>query len=525
MTHLCVAIFVQDIAAAKRDIALAAEAGADMVELRIDALTLADAADLGELIEQAVLPCIVTCRPTWEGGHSELSEDDRATLLGMAGDEGASYLDIELKAAWRSFMRAAVDDEPREKRPGLIVSTHDFSGRPDRLYNLIADLNASGGDINKIVWLARTIRDNLEAFELLKTRAKPTIALCMGEAGLISRVLAKKFGGFLTFAALDSGGGTASGQVAVADMKKLYCWDRIGPATKVYGVVGSPIMHSMSPAIHNAAFDEIGHDGIYLPLLVEPGYESFKAFMETFLNFEGLDLSGLSVTIPHKENCLRYLKEKGAEIEPLAESIGTVNTVVVGGSDEGKAALRGFNTDYAAILDSITSALGIGRECLADYRVAVIGAGGTGRTAVAALAHYGATVVVYNRTNERAEELAAEFDGRTGKVVSAPLEKLCDTCCQILINTTSVGMYPKVDDSPLGDRPPKLGPDMLVFDTIYNPMKTKLLQQAEAAGAKTVSGVEMFVCQAVGQFEAWTGKPAPSGIMRQVIERRLSPAR
>src|SRR5205085_9703722 len=151
---------------------------------------------------------------------------------------------------------------------------------------------------------------------------KPMIALCMGEAGLISRILAKKFGAFLTFASLESGSGTAPGQISIHDMKRVYRWDKIGPRTKVYGVVGSPIAHSMSPAIHNAAFDQTGHDGIYVPLLVNEGYESFKAFMESFVPFEGLDLSGLSITIPHKENALRYLTEKGAEVEPLARQIG-----------------------------------------------------------------------------------------------------------------------------------------------------------------------------------------------------------
>ena len=153
----------------------------------------------------------------------------------------------------------------------------------------------------------------------------------------------------------------------------------------MYGVVASPVKHSMSPAIHNAGFDAIGHDGVYLPMLVEASYESFKAFIETFRDFPGLNLSGLSITIPHKENALRYLKEKSLAIEPLAEQIGAVNTFIF---DE--SGIRGINTDYAAILDTITTALSIQREQLAGLRVAVLGAGGTGRTAVAALAAYGA---------------------------------------------------------------------------------------------------------------------------------------
>jgi 3-dehydroquinate dehydratase/shikimate dehydrogenase len=523
VTYLCVPIFVTDLAKAKADIARAAEAGADLVELRIDTLT--DPTQVSELLSASVLPTIVTCRPDWEGGASTLDDAARFRLLDQEIDDAATYIDLELRAVQRTGGWPS-----REKRAGLIVSAHDFSGRPEKLYNLITELNAAPGDVNKIVWMPRTIRENLEAFELLQQRQKPTIALCMGEAGLISRVLAKKFGAFLTFASLDDSSATAPGQVSITDLKRLYRWDAITPETRIYGVVGSPIAHSMSPAIHNAAFEQAGHDGVYLPLLVEPGYESFKAFMETFLHFPGLHLSGLSITIPHKENALRYLQEKGADLDPLAQRIGALNTIVIDGTSEianrksqiaNPFTLRGFSTDYPAILDSITSALNITREQLAEYRVAVIGAGGTGRTAVAALAHYGATVVVYNRTKERADALAGEFNGKTGRVVSARIDKLCDSCCHIYINTTSVGMHPNTDVTPFGDQRPAFSSDTLVFDTIYNPIKTRLLAEAEAAGAKTISGVEMFIRQAAGQFEAWTHKPAPIDLMRRVIEARL----
>ena len=438
MTRLCVAIFVVDEGSARRDIALAAERGADLVELRVDELE--DASVLGRLLADQRLAVIVTCRPTWEGGRSTRSDLDRVRLLGAASNQ-ADHIDVEL----RTFRRQTFD---RDDTGRLILSHHDFEGRPTRLTNVVQELYDAPCHVAKVVWTARSIRDNLEAFEILQARQKPTIALCMGEAGLISRVLAKKFGAFLTFASLDADGGTAAGQVPVADMKGLYRWDAIGPATKVYGVVGSPVGHSMSPAVHNAAFDATGHDGVYLPLLVNPGYESFKAFMESFLAFDGLHLSGLSVTIPHKENALRYLKERGAEVEPLAERIGAVNTIAIDGGT-----LRGSNTDHAAILDTITAALGVDRAALAGVRVAVLGAGGTGRTAVAALAACGATVVVYNRTRDRADALAAEFNGTPGKVVAANWDKLCGSCCDVFVNTTSVGMSPHADASPFGDAP------------------------------------------------------------------------
>jgi 3-dehydroquinate dehydratase/shikimate dehydrogenase len=513
MSHLCFAIFVHEIAQAKRDIILAVEAGADMVELRCDLLPNVE--QIQQILRWIGIPCIVTCRSPSEGGQCELSEEDRVHFLDQMLHVEKIHVDVELRTLQKyPFL---IDDVASQ----LIVSAHDFEGRPDRLYNLLTEMNALPANVNKMVWMARSVRDNLEAFELLRSKSKPMIALCMGETGLISRVLAKKFGGFLTYASLPNDAGTAPGQISIQDMKRLYRWDAIGEKTKVYGVVASPVAHSMSPAIHNAAFDQTGEDGVYLPMLVQPGYESFKAFMETFTNFKPLDLGGLSVTIPHKENALKYLQEKGAQIEPLAIDIGAVNTIIIDRDKNGEPILRGSNTDYHAIIDTICDALKIRPQQLTDYRVAIIGAGGTGRTAVAALAKLGATVVVYNRTQERADALAAEFDGREGKVVSARWEKLCDSCCQIYINTTSVGMHPKMDESPLGDRQPQFTAETLVFDTIYNPLQTKLLKQAADAGAKTVGGIEMFVRQAAAQFTDWTGKSAPMVMMRDVIEQRL----
>lgn len=524
MTNLCVAIFVHTAEQALADAARAAELGADMIEFRIDMVS--NDQIVRDVVSRCVVPCIVTCRPEWEGGESRFPDESRLALLQAGVEAGAAYWDVEYK----TLQRATLPDILFERTAKSIASYHDFAGRPPKLYNLVDEINRSGGLITKVAWTARSIRDNIEVFELLQSRSKSTIALCMGEAGLISRVLAKKFGGFLTFASLGSGDGTAPGQISIEQMKRLYRWDAIGPDTRVYGVVASPVAHSMSPAVHNAAFERVGFDGVYLPMLVEPSYESFKAFMESFLAFEPLHLSGLSVTIPHKENALRYLQWKGADVEELAQRIGAVNTIVVSpspgtpgqGGGEGLS-LRGYNSDYAAILDTIRSALNITREQLADLRIAVIGAGGTGRTAVAALAECGATVVVYNRTKERADALAAEFDGKVGKVVSARMEKLCDCCCQVFVNTTSLGMHPNVDASPLGDRLPSFTPDTLVFDTVYNPMRTKLLAQAQQTGAKAVGGIEMFVRQAARQFELWTNQSAPIDVMRRALESGLAP--
>jgi 3-dehydroquinate dehydratase/shikimate dehydrogenase len=517
MTHLCVSITVEDAAQAQRDLALAAERGADLAELRVDTFT--DAEAIKRLLQNSPLPTIVTCRSVDEGGRSTLDDLHRLSLLIEAGAAGASYLDVEYAAVVEQGW--AGPTKPRSGRPGWIYSSHDFVSRPPQLNQLRIDLANSACDVMKIAWNARSVRDNFEAFEMMRQRQKPTVVICMGEAGLISRVLAKKFGAFLSFASLDDASGTAPGQVTIEQMKRLYRWDAIGENTRVYGVVGQPIAHTMSPAIHNAAFDATGFDGVYVPLLVEASYEAFKAFMEDALACPGLMLSGLSVTIPHKENALRYLLEKGWPVEPLAERIGAVNTIDIDASN-GALSCSGRNTDYAAILDAVTSVQGGTRDDLKGVPVAVLGAGGTGRTAAAALAAFGARVTIYNRTLHRAEALAAELSTVGIAVLAKPLAALAEESADVFVNTTSVGMSPRTDASPFDAGMPAIGPRSLVFDTVYNPPETKLLRQATAAGAKTIGGIEMFVRQAAAQFEGWTQLPAPSEVMRAAVVERLS---
>ena len=492
VTRLCVPILVADAEQARHDVAAAVEAGADVIELRVDYLT--DPAEVRAVTAGFDVPFILTCRPIWEGGHSELTDADRRDLLTKAaeGTGGGWLIDYEGKAEGTV--------------PNRILSRHDFRTRPPTLTRQYADDCATGAAVVKIAWAARSVRDNVEAFELLQQRPKPTVALCMGEAGLPSRVLARKFGAHLTFAALRDDRNTAAGQPTIHDLKTLYRWDRLTARTKVYGVVGDPVAHSISPHVHNAAFDALDFDGVYLPLPVEGSYASFKAFMETWRAFGPLDLSGLSVTIPHKANALRYLDEVGGDVEPLARRIGAVNTVTLDGD-----ALRGRNTDHAAILSTVTDAIGD----VAGRRVAVLGAGGTGRTAVAALADAGADVTVYNRTRAKGDALAAEFGSEArdwGDWGTA----------DAWLNTTSLGMHPNVDASPFDAATPDLTPDTLVWDAVYTPRQTKLLRQAAAAGSRTAGGLEMFVRQAAAQSEEWTGRPAPLDAIRAAAEAALA---
>lgn len=510
MTHLAVAIFVNDLESALADVALAARRGAEMVEFRIDQFT-ADPRKLMALIRRSPLPCIVTCRPTWEGGLYDGDETHRLATLRAAADAQPAYIDLELKAYLRD------PDALNNFTGGLILSSHDFQKRPPDLFQSVETMvHADACRVVKVAWTARSLRDNVQVFELLEAKHKPTIALCMGEAGLPSRVLAKKFGALLTFASTtDDAPGTAPGQVSIDTLKKLYRWDALRPDTQVFGVIGQPVAHSMSPAIHNAGFDATGFNGVYLPMPIPPEYEHFKATITTWLDYAPLHFRGASVTIPHKENLLRFVTEQGGEIEPLAKTIGAANTLTV--RDDGS--LYASNTDYAAALDSVCDAMKLKRDQLRDLRIGVIGAGGAARAIVAGFAHVGAAVTVFNRTPARAEQLATEF---APHVTAASLDAMATSVCDVLINCTPIGMHPNVDATPLAGpiHWPRRGP-AVVFDTIYNPIRTRLLRDAAERGCKTIGGVEMFVRQARTQFELWTGLPAPIDLFRRILTERL----
>ncbi len=477
----------------------AADAGADAVELRLDYLQIPPGRqEIADLLAGAPVETIVTCRPTAEGGKFTGPESDRLAILANAVRLGATWVDVE----------AAVTPHYRPASSGrVILSRHDFKRCPPDLDDIMARLDGSEAAVNKIAFAAAGPQDALRAFDVLRKCHKPTLALAMGQAGLISRILAAKFGAFGTFAALAAGKESAPGQPTIAELVDLYRVKALTPATAVYGVIGCPVAHSMSPAIHNAAFAAAGMDACYVPLLIEPGEHDFRRFMDALLERPWMDWRGLSVTIPHKEHALSYVG--AGNCDALAVKIGAVNTITI--APDGS--LAGDNTDYAGALDALCAGMSITREGLADRRVAVLGAGGVARAIVAALAHYGCEVTVYNRTLQRGQRLAEEFGA-----ASAGLDSLARLDAEIVINCTSVGMHPDVDSSPLEKIPPCV---QAVFDTIYNPVETRLIRQARAAGCAAITGLEMFVNQAVAQFERWTAKPAPRDVMREVVARRL----
>ncbi len=512
MTYLAVPIAAKKLGEAQEQIKAAVDAGAEMLELRTDYLVHLSVGLARQVIGAARelapgLPIIVTCRDYHQGGALRHSNELRTNVLTTAIRAGAEYVDVE----YQNFLSEAVGGKISmalsiRKDARLILSAHNFQTKFSDIRKLHSDiLSMHPGAIAKAVYSAHHINDCFDVLDLLGEAKGDTISFCMDEAGFVTRILAKKLGGFVTFGCIDRSAETAPGQPTVAELKDIYRWDSTGAETELYGVIGSPLGHSLSPVIHNASFAEADLNKLYLPLLVGGGREEFNAFMENILSRPWLGFRGFSITIPHKENALSYVKSKKGVVDPLAERIGAANTIVIGDKQ-----LSIYNTDCGAALDAITSGLGIERAGLKKMPVAVVGAGGVSRAIVAGLAEAKAKVKIYNRTVERAKKLSHEF-----KCDYAPLAELKKLKAQLVINCTSIGMHPDTGQTPVGAS--FLKKDIAVFDTVYNPAETLLLKQAKELGCKTISGVDMFVNQAAEQFKLFTGQDASSELMRRII--------
>jgi len=268
-------------------------------------------------------------------------------------------------------------------------------------------------------------------------------------------------------------------------------------STRVLCVIGHPVSHSLSPVMHNAAIEALNVDYVYVAFHVLP-----ERLGEAVEGFRALEIAGVNVTLPHKERVIEYLDE----IDETARAIGSVNTIV---NSEGR--LKGFSTDGPGFLRSVESEWGKVGGC----RVLVLGAGGSAKAIAFELARIGCEIVIANRTYSRAVDLAQSIGAWGQGACAIPLEReaLAEAVqsVDLLINTTSVGMHPDVEATPF---PPDLiRPGLLVYDLIYNPPRTKLVEEAEARGARALNGLKMLVYQGALSFEMWTGIKPPIDVM------------
>lgn len=468
------------------------EQGAELVEWRIDYLR--ETVDLTRMLKERPGPVIVTCRLPQDGGKWDGNEAERLGLLRQAIVAGADYVDLE-EAAARSVQRWG--DTKR------LVSMHDFRKTPDDIEDIHARLAACDADVVKIATYARRPQDNLRVLELARDAKIPTIGLCMGDIGLPTRLLANKFGSFLTYATFSSDREIAPGQISFRHMVDVYRFNNTSPKTEVYGVIGDPVAHSYSPLIHNASFASLDLDKIYIPFRIpEEDLEEFIAQAPRW------GIKGLSVTIPHKEAVVPCATEN----EPAVEHCAAANTLIFEGDQ-----VRSYNSDIPGAIGALEHALWPnGQTQWERQTVLLLGAGGAAKALAWAVTQRGGKVVVACRTPAKAEDLVQ----RTGaKVVE--WDQRTSVACDVIINCTPIGMHPNVDASPIEKY--SLKPGVVVFDTIYNPENTLLLKHARSQHCQTVSGMEMFVRQAARQFELFTGSSAPLELMRDTVRRAISP--
>ncbi|MCS7045867.1 MAG: shikimate dehydrogenase [Gemmataceae bacterium] len=473
----------------------AAKRGAKLIELRLD--FLAKAPDFKRLLADRPCPLIATFRRPADGGRFAGSEEERQMLIRQAIVAGFDWVDLETDIA---------DRIPRFGKVKRIISYHNLHETPSNLEDLHRHMCQQDADVVKIAVTACQPSDSLRVLKLLKDPPKPTVAIAMGDLGVCTRILGAKYGAPFTYGAFNKERSFAPGLLSVHELQRIYHYEKINRDTQVYGVIGDPVGHSLSPVIHNQAFRKLGINAVYLPFRVPRG--ELAGFLR---DFAAIPVHGYSVTLPHKEAAAKIEGQHDASVDATGAANTLVSTI---------HGWRSYNTDMMAAVESLRAHLPVGEDGkpseLASRTVLVLGAGGVARAVALGLHREGAGVTIANRTFERAVKLAEEIGC---KVIdwAARHNVLCDT----LINCTSVGMFPNMDESPIHSS--YLRPGLLVFDTVYTPETTLLIREAAERGCHVLTGVDMFVRQAALQFKLFTGLDAPFDEMLDAARRALSP--
>ena len=456
-----------------------AVADADLIELRLDSVGDPDVA--GALAGRRC-PAIVTCRPTWEGGMFGGSEPERKALLSEAIRLGAEYVDVEWHARFDDLVA-------HRNGRGIVLSMHDFSGVPADLPDQVQAMRATGAEIVKIAAQTTRLADCVPLLDVgARAGQRGLVVSGMGDHGIATRILAARFGSMWTYA----GALREIGQLSAPSLLRDFHFRSLSDTSDVYGIVGGSVAHSVSPAMHNAAFRAADIDAVYLPLPAVDA-DDFVAFGKA------IGIRGASITIPHKVT----LFDRVDEVNSVARRIGAINTIRVTGGR-----WVGVNTDVSGFLQPLQNSVD-----LKSTRASVLGAGGAARAVAVALSSSGSTVRVHARQTAQAQDIAAMVGAEVGPW---PPES---GSWDLLVNCTPVGMHPRVDESPI---PADHLTGSIVYDLVYNPTTTRLLREAAARGCRTIGGLDMLVGQAEEQFHWWTDTAPAAGVMRDAALKRLA---
>jgi 3-dehydroquinate dehydratase/shikimate dehydrogenase len=505
---ICVPVCVPRASQLAPAIARAAEV-ADIIELRLDYLLATELncakGTLNSLIGNAEAPIILTMRGSEQGGRVSLDLDQRSQFWATLGAAAENCLkDFELDLAQENARRA----DQQVDWSKVICSYHNFADVPSDLEKIYQQMAATAARILKIAVQADDATDCLPIFHLLErgqSERREMIAIAMGQAGIMTRILGPSRGSFLTYGSLDDESATAPGQLTARELREVYRIDRIDRQTEVLGIIGSPVSHSLSPHIHNAAFAAAGINAVYIPFEVRDAVSFLRRMIHPRSRELDWNLRGLSVTAPHKLSVMSSLDW----IDPAAKEIGAVNTIVVHGNE-----LRGYNTDAPGFIAPLRQRLG----SLKGTRCAIIGAGGGARAALWSLRNEGADVTLSVRDPEKAGPVAREFGADCERLSDAHFDR-----SEIVINATPLGTRGQHE----GETPAtaeQLRGVRLAYDLVYNSIETRFLREARAAGCETLSGLEMLISQAIEQFKVWTGQEPSAEAMRVAAQRALEGA-
>ncbi len=465
-----------------------------------------------------------TCRRASNGGRFRGTVAEQIEILRKAVEAGCRIVDLEIESAESAGSEAIQDFRQNDLRQkaALILSWHDFQGTPP-LDAIARRLRRFPADYYKLVPTATRQTDNCDVLGFLRSsvaeardhegRLERWVVFSMEQAGIPSRVLALSRGSAFVYASCpdignrEQGRGkreeklAAPGQIDYEILRRVYRAEKLTLQTAIYGLLGHPIGHSVGSAIHNAAFRARKLDAVYLPLL-SSNLQDFREAAERY------PLSGFSVTIPHKQGILNLLDR----VDPVARLTGAANTVRIR-----HGLWEATNSDVEGVASPLRKAFRLtgGQSLGRNFRAVVVGTGGAARAALVALGKLRCgQILIAGRNPEKVATLARDF-GAT----ALPISQLEQEQFDLMIHATPVGMWPHTGECLL--RPEQISAGT-VFDLVYNPRDTRLLQLARARGCRTIPGLDMFIAQAARQFEYWTGEEAPRPLMRHTAERELA---